>query len=254
MPPLAPVVILVGPQLGENIGTAARAMLNFGLTDLRLVRPRDGWPNDKARGASSGATAVIDGAKLFDNTERAIADLDYVLACTARPRDMTKAVQTPGRAAENCRMRAVRGIATGLLFGPEKHGLDNDDVTLADAIVSIPTNPGFASLNLAMSVLLLGYEWLRTAEATPAERLDYGANTRPATKQELLGFFGHLERELDVCGFLRVREMRPRMVRNIRNIFQRASLSEQEVRTLRGIVAGLTRRPRRADGCDQDTV
>ncbi len=241
---LAPVVVLVEPQLGENIGTAARAMLNFGLTEMRLVRPRDGWPSEKALSASSGAVEVIEGARLFETTAEAVADLETVYATTARPRDMIKTVLTPAEAGTEIGRRGREDVRCGVLFGPERFGLSNDDVALADAIIAFPCNPAFASFNLAMAVLVIGYEWFKQADHTPERELVQG-RTRPATKDELIGFFEHLERELDACGFLRVVEKRPSMVRNIRNIFQRAELTEQEVRTLRGIVAGLATHPRR---------
>ncbi|MEQ8267854.1 MAG: RNA methyltransferase [Parvibaculum sp.] len=242
-----PAVILVAPQLGENIGTAARAMLNFGLTDLRLVRPRDGWPNERARAAASGADRVIDGARLFATTAEAVADLDYVIATTARGRDMVKPILTPGTAA--ARMREVFGGGghAGLLFGPERTGLENDDLALSDALMMVPVNPAFASLNLAQCVLLMSYEWHKAGDATEAERIEY-QQTRPANKEELVGFFNHLEGELDRFGFLKPPEKRPSMIRNLRNMFQRAGLTEQEVRTLRGIVAALTRRYPKGEG------
>lgn len=235
-----PAVILVAPQMGENIGTAARAMLNFGLTEMRLVAPRDGWPNDRARAVSSGADVVIDKVVVHERTEAAVADLDYVIATTARHRDMMKPVLTPATAAAKLREVMAGGGKAGVLFGPERTGLTNDDVVLADATLMVPVNPAFASLNLAQAVLLVGYEWFKAGDATPAERMDY-LGGRPATKEELLGFFGHLERELDRFGFLKPPEKRPSMIRNIRNLFQRAGMTEQEVRTFRGIVASLTR-------------
>jgi len=240
-----PAVILIDPQLGENIGAAARAMLNCGLVDLRLVRPRDGWPNEKARAAASGAVEVIERARLFDSTAAAIADLNRVYATTARPRDMIKPVVTPRRAAEEMREAVARGEAVGVLFGPERTGLVNDDIALADAILSVPLNPGFSSLNLAQAVLVVGYEWFQAGVEAPPRQLVTNA-TRPASKAELLNFFAHLERELDACGFLRNEEKRPSMVRNIRNLFQRAELTEQEIQTLHGIVKELsTMRARR---------
>lgn len=243
----APAVILVQPQLGENIGTASRAMLNFGLSDLRLVSPRDGWPSERARAAASGADIVIDGARLCARTEEAVADLDYVIATTARTRDMVKPVLTPETAAAKLREVIGGGGRAGVLFGPERTGLTNDDVALADAVLMVPVNPAFASLNLAQAVLLIGYEWFKAGDATPAERIDY-LQSRPANKEELLGFFEHLERELDRFGFLKPPEKRPSMVRNLRNMFQRAALTEQEVRTLRGVVAALTRRVPKGEG------
>lgn len=235
----APAVILVEPQLGENIGAAARAMLNCGLTELRLVSPRDGWPNEKARANASGADQVIDGATLFDTTEAAIADLTRVYATTARPRDMVKVVETPRFAAREMRARIAAGERIGLLFGRERTGLVNDDIALADAVISVPLNPAFMSLNLGQAVLLVGYEWFQSADDTPERQLITNA-TRPAEKAELLNFFAHLERELDASGFLRNIEKRPSMVRNIRCLFDRAELTEQEIQTLHGIVKELS--------------
>jgi tRNA/rRNA methyltransferase len=238
-----PTIILVEPQLGENIGTAARAMLNFGLTSLRLVNPRDGWPSDKALSAASGADVVIEGAVLFETTAAAIADLNRVYATSARRRDMLKTVITPERVAEVMHVEIAAGSKVGILFGPERTGLTNDDVTLADALISVPLNPAYASLNIAQAVLLIGYEWFQRTSEMPAEALDEG-HTYPAPREELLRFFEHLESELDASGFLRPPEKRPAMVRNVRNMFQRAGLMEQEVRILRGIVTALARHRR----------
>lgn len=246
-PSPGPAVILVAPQLGENIGTAARAMLNFGLTDLRIVRPRDGWPNERARAAASGADIVIDNVQLFDRTADAVAGLDYVIATTARARDMVKPIFTPETAAARMREAFAGGGRAGLLFGPERTGLENDDLALADALMMVPVNPAFASLNLAQCVLLMSYEWHKAGDTTEAERIEY-QQTRPANKEELLGFFEHLEGELDRFGFLKPPEKRPSMIRNLRNMFQRAGLTEQEVRTLRGVVAALTRRYPKGEG------
>lgn len=230
-----PAIILVEPQLGENIGTAARAMYNCGLTDLRLVRPRDGWPSEKARAAASGADIVLDRARLFDRVEDAIADLRHAYATTARDRDMVKRVVTPRFAAGEMRRRDAAGEACGILFGRERTGLVNDDVALADTVLSVPLNPAFSSLNLAQAVLLVGYEWLTAGDATPGEQLATG-HSRPATKAEYLRFFEHLEEELDRSGFMRSAEKRPVMVRNLRNLLQRAQLTEQELRTLHGVI------------------
>ena len=236
-----PAVVLVEPQLGENIGMVARAMLNCGLTDLRLVRPREIWPNDKAVAAASGADRVLDGARLYGRTADAIADLVHVYATTARPRDMTKRLASPRAAAADLRARAATGEATGILFGREACGLDNDDVALAQAVVTVPLNPGFSSLNLGMAVLLIGWEWYSAAEAAPptVPELVIPEQTRPATQAELQGLYDHLEGELDTCGFLRNAQARPSMVRNLRNVFARAALTQQEVRTLRGVVTCL---------------
>lgn len=235
----APAIVLVNPQLGQNIGTAARAMLNCGLTDLRLVAPRDGWPNDHAVAAASGADRVLDQARLYGDTSAAIADLQAVYATTARDRYMVKPVLTARAAAQEMRAKVAAGVRVGVLFGPERAGMENDDLSLADALITIPLNPGFSSLNLAQSVLLVGYEWFQAADATPGRDERYGWSP-PAGKELLLNFFRILERELDECGFLRNIEKRPSMVRNIRNMFQRAALSEQELRTLHGMVACLT--------------
>jgi tRNA/rRNA methyltransferase len=253
----APAIILFEPQLGENIGFAARAMANFGLSEMRLVNPRDGWPNDKARAAASGADRIIDAAKLYPSLEAAIGDLNFLLATTARPRDMVKPVLTPKGAAAELATRGGQGERCGVLFGPERSGLDNDVVALADAIITAPVDPAFASLSLPQAVLLFSYEWLQaehpraslgraTAYDGPAtEGLDL-TGTRPATRGELLGLFEHLEAELDEAGFLRPPEKRPTMVRAIRNMFHRMGATEQDVRTWRGIVTALrgARRPR----------
>lgn len=233
-----PAVILVEPQLGENIGAAARAMLNFGLTDLRLVRPRDGWPNHAAINTAAGADRVLEAARLYHSTRAAVADLRLVVATTARVRDMVKPALGPVEAARRLRAANAEGARVGILFGPERTGLHNDDLTLADALLIIPTNPDFSSLNVAMAVLLVSYAW--SVAALPPEPADLVRKEAvPATKEELQGFFDQLEAELDRAGFLRLAAKRPRMVRNIRNIFNRAGLTDQEVRTLRGIVSYL---------------
>ena len=242
-----PAIVLVRPQLGDNIGTAARAMMNFGLGDLRLVAPRDGWPNVRAVNAAAGATAVLDRLRLYDTTAEAVADLQHVLATTARPRYLLKPVLGPRRAAAEMRRWAAAGEPFGVLFGPERSGLDNDDVTLADALLTVPINPAYGSLNLAQAVLLVGYEWFQAGAESVGEVRPAG-RTRPATRGEIETFFAHLEAELDACGFLRNRAKRPSMVRNIRNLFLRAGLYEQDVQTLHGIVSELVRGRRGGDG------
>jgi tRNA/rRNA methyltransferase len=239
-----PAVILVEPQLAENIGMVARAMLNFGLTELRLVRPRDPWTGDKARAAAAGADKLLDDARRYASTEEAVADLSLLYATTARSRDMTKRVVTPRQAAAEMCASAATGVRAGVLFGKEAKGLKNDDVALAGGLVMVPLNPSFGSLNLAMAVLLVGYEWFQAAESTPAAALAIPKDTRPARNDELVGLFTHLEAELERCGFLRVREKRPIMVRNLRNLFGRAQLTEQEVRTLRGVISCLVSGPK----------
>ena len=234
----APAVILVGPQLGENIGMVARAMLNCGLLDLRLVRPRDGWPNPAAEATASGALAVIEGAKVYDELADAVSGLNRVYATTARARDMVKPVLTPRAVASELRAAEAAGDATGFLFGPERSGLDNHDLTFADALVTVPLNPAFSSLNLAQAVLLLGYEWRMAGDATPYRALPTG-DSRPATKEELMNFLSRLEQALDDMGFFHPAEKRYIMVRNLRNVFQRAEATEQELRTLHGVVSAL---------------
>ncbi|HUC08932.1 MAG TPA: RNA methyltransferase [Stellaceae bacterium] len=244
-----PAIILVEPQLGENIGTAARAMMNCALDDLRLVRPRDGWPSAKAVAAASGADAVLDKARLFPSIPAAIADLVHVYASTARDRGIVRREVTPRRAAVEMHARIAAGEPCGVLFGPERTGLLNDDLTLADTVLTVPLNPGFSSLNLAQAVLIVGYEWYTADGAAPSETLHTGLS-RPATKAELVNFFAHLEEALIKNGFLRNRESRPSMVRNLRSLFQRARCTEQELRTLHGVVtafAGPRERGKPAD-------
>jgi len=237
-----PAIILVQPQMAENIGMVARAMLNCGLTDLRLVSPRDGWPNTRAEKTASGADVVLQNAKLYATTAEAVSDLTHVFATTARARDMTKDVVTPRGAAEQMQSYIAQDIQCGVLFGREAVGLHNDDVALADCILNVPLNPAFSSLNLAQAVLLLGYEWYQGTVDRPAIVDEVRLDTRRATKAEVLGLFEHLERELDACGFLGYADKRPNMVRNLRNMFNRAHMTEQEVRTFRGVVSGLVKK------------
>ena len=242
-PAAAPAIILSEPQLGENIGAAARAMANFGLSDLRLVRPRDGWPNPKAEAMAAGATSILEAARLFDSVEEAVAGLHYVLATTARDRSMAKPVVTPAEAARRLRAATVRGEGVGVLFGGERSGLTNDEVVLADEVVTIPT-AAFSSLNLAQAVLLIGYAWFAVDDATPPETIDHGAGL-PAPREELFRLFEHLEDELEKSGFLFPPGNRPGMIRNLRSILHRAKLTDQEVRTLRGAIVALTRGKKR---------
>lgn len=235
-----PAIILVETSLAENIGMTARAMMNFGLTDLRLVRPKCKWPHAKAINASSGAHAVLKEAKIFDTTAEAVADLHRLGATTARLRDMIKPVQDPRSWAGTMREAFAEGNQCGILFGSERVGLHNDDLALADTLITVPTNPAFSSLNLAQSVLLIGYEWQMAGGAeVPSEIRRKGRGAALASQGEIIDFYEHLEDEMDKAGFLRVQEKRPRMIRNIRNIFNRALLTEQEVRTLRGVVVAI---------------
>lgn len=219
-------------------------MLNCGLTDLRLVQPRDGWPNPKAGAMASGATLVLDAARVFETTAEACADLTYVLATTARNRDMLKPALTPRAAAGELRARLAAGQRAGVLFGPERAGLVNDDVTLADAVLSVPLNPAFSSLNLAQAVLLVGYEWYQSGDATPQVAL-MDDTAPPATVATREFFLGRLEALLDEAGFFYPEAIGPSMKRNLRTLFTRAGMSDQEVQTLHGAIRALSEGPRR---------
>jgi tRNA/rRNA methyltransferase len=234
----SPVVILVRPQLADNIGACARAMGNGGLFHLRLVAPRDGWPQQKAWRNSSGADRILDCATLHDTVADAVADLHHVFATCPRPRHIIKPVLTARGAAAELREICTRDLRTGLLFGPERAGLDNDDMAHADALVRYPLNPAFMSLNLAQAVMVMAYEWWTAGEATPPHELMTN-ETGIATKAELENFLTHLVDQLDACGFLRNTPKRPGMVRNIRHFFQRGEVTKQELRTLHGIVTEL---------------
>ena len=244
-----PAVVLVEPQLPDNIGMVARACANFGLDELRLVAPRDGWPNEKARIAASGANYVIDDASSFETYEDALADLQWVCATTARQRDLRKPVMTPEQAVAEMRQRIAHGQRCGIVFGRERNGLETAEVALADAIVMIPVNNRFASLNLAQAVLILGYEWIRDHErqslgrvTTYEQPVSTGLNLgdqQPASREELHGFFDQLESELARLGFFSAPHKRPSVVNNLRSMYLRGGLTSQEVRTLRGIVATL---------------
>jgi tRNA/rRNA methyltransferase len=241
----APAIILVRPQLAENVGAVARAMLNFGLTELRLVAPRHPWPDAAAYRASSGADVVLDGARVFASTEEAVADLAPIYATTARLRDMVKPVALPREAALELRVAAAAGARAGVLFGPERTGLDNDDVVLSARILHVPANPDFSSLNLAQAVLVVAWEWWAAGEsAVPRPLREPRETERPATHQELSELLARLMAELERKGFFEVPEKRPAMERNIRNVFTRADLTLQEARTLHGVITALLRAER----------
>jgi tRNA/rRNA methyltransferase len=246
-----PAIVLVAPQLPENIGAAARAMANFGLSDLRLVTPREAWPNDKARASASGADHVIDATRVYGDLAAAIADLSFVYATTARSREVAKDVVGPRVAAETARRHAARGEGVGILFGRERTGLTNEEVSLTDAILTLPVDPTFSSLNIAQAVLIVAYEWrLAGDQALP---FDSGIAAQ-ASRAELIGMFEHLESALDGAGFFRPPERRPHITLAIRALFQRAGLTEQEVRTLRGVIAALERRPTRPHALPDGTL
>lgn len=236
----SPVIILASPQLGENIGAAARVMLNFALTDLRLVNPRDGWPNKKAEAMAAGADSVLKDVRVFSSMEEAVADLGLVFATTGRDRFMSKRVVTPDEAVAELADELAQKRACGVMFGAERTGLTNEELVLADAILTVPSNPNFSSLNLAQSVAVVAYEWWKGTR----ERSAFKVPTRfreaaLASKEDLIGFFEHIEGELDRVEFLFPPSKRAMMVQNLRNMWQRAGLSYQEVQTLRGIVRAL---------------
>src|SRR3979411_1595374 len=233
-----PVVILVEPQLGENIGLAARAMGNFGLTRLRIVNPRDGWPNVHARRAASGADHVLDHVELFDTVEQAVADCTLLFATTARAHDQAKPVVAPEVAAAEMAGQIRDGGTVGILFGREGYGLQNEEVGLASRIITFPVNPGFASLNLAQAVLLISYEWfkLSTAGALPFAMPE---RSERASQHQMQAFYDNLVRELDKVEFLRPAEKRETMLVNLRNIFSRMDPTKQDMHTLHGVVMAI---------------
>jgi tRNA/rRNA methyltransferase len=243
-----PAIVLVRPQLAVNIGMCARAMANFGLDDLRLVSPREGWPRTGARrktayAAAAGAVALLESARVFDSVEEAVADLHFVYATTARERGQVKRVCAPAEAMAESAAAYREGQKRGILFGPERTGLDNREISLADAIVTFPVNPAYASLNLAQAVLLCGYEWFKAAHGGIAA-LAAPERSGPATREMVLAFFDFLETKLDERGFFRPAGKKPVMQRNLRNIFHRIGLTEQDVRTLWGAIVRLVDGPR----------
>lgn len=232
---IVPSFILVRPQMGENIGAAARAMLNFGLDRMRIVDPRDGWPNPKAVAMASGAGRLLDNAGLFPTVQTAIADCDYVFATTARGRELVKPVVTPERAMEMTRAMVAEGKRVGVLFGPERAGLENEDIAPANAIVTVPVNPDFPSLNLAQCALLLGYEWRRQTEVVVPEVMGL-ARTDFATRQEVERLSDHFEERLEAAGFFYPPAKAPHMKLNMRNMFARLGLTRAEVQTFHGML------------------
>ena len=236
-----PAIILVHPQLGENIGMVARAMANFGLAELRLVNPRDGWPSEKAISAASKADHVIEAAKVYPSLEEAVADLEFVYATTARDRYGYKEVRSPVVAADDLRVRFRAGEKTGILFGRERTGLTNEEIALADELVTFPVNPAFASLNLAQAVLLMSYEWMKSGLASVEDTPFDALPQRPAKKEELQGLLDHVEETLDARGYFRPAEKKPKLVENLRAILTRPSFTGTEIQVLRGIISCLDR-------------
>lgn len=239
----SPAIILVEPQMGENIGAAARAMANFGLWDLRLVNPRDGWPNEKAIANSAKALHVIERVQVFDTVEDAVADLTLLFATTARSRELAKPVLGPDEACAQAAAHIQSEHKAGILFGRERWGLSNAEVSLADALVTLPVEPAFASLNISQAVLVLAYEW-RKAFGEGALLFDSIVEP-PADKNTMLGLFEHLEGTLDDTGFFKTPQKRPTVVANLRAMLSRAQFSDQEVRTLRGVISSIDRRHER---------
>ena len=242
-----PAVILVRPQLGENIGAACRGMLNFGLTELRLVAPRDGWPNPAADAMAAGAVELIENAKLFDTVEEAVADLSFVLAATARRRELE--IPVVGTDVVGKEMRAKVGQGVGILFGPEKAGLTNADVVLADKILTYPVNPAFQSLNLAQAVNVFAFIWAQSGSVNVPDIFD-DVRSDVASREDLTRMFDHLEDELDRAGFFFPAAKKHLMQQNIRAPLTRAQMSEQEVRTFRGIIKALAKGRGKARGRD----
>jgi tRNA/rRNA methyltransferase len=239
--PTKPVIVLVRPQLGQNIGKAARAMLNFGLTDMRLVDPRDGWPNPEAGPSASGADVVLEQAEVFGSVQEAITDCSQVFASTVRRRDLVMPVLRPEEMAERIAALPER---SAILFGPERSGLETEDVALAQAIVTVPINPEFGSLNLAQAVILLAYEWSKRSElAQPtAKELE-----PPAPHGELDGLIRQLEEELDAKGYFHP-PSRTRATRNtLRTIFTKTGWSSREIKAVRGVIRALVDPARRRD-------
>lgn len=232
-----PSILLVRPQMGENIGAAARAMANFGLRELRLVAPRDGWPNPKASDTAGKALNVIDDAKTYAEVNEALADCQFVLATTARERAMNLPVMEVREAMRELRIRAARGEKCAIMFGPERTGLENEDMALANAVVTIPVAPEYASLNVGQAVVVCAYEWFQgvTSHQSPVASKEEAA----APRAQLLGLFGQLEAALDEVNFWRVPEKKEIMWRNIRASLTRAGLTEQEIATWRGIIKAL---------------
>lgn len=234
-----PAIILTAPQLGENIGAAARVMANFGLDDLRLVNPRDGWPQERAWASASGADWPLNAARVFGSVAAAIADLSLVYATTARPRELQLPVMTPREAMPGLTQAAAGGQAIGLLFGGERAGLETADIALCQAVVTMPVDVRFRSLNLAQTVAIACYEWrMATADAAPAI---FREGPAPADGAAMLGLYEHLEGELDRAGFFHPPEKRPSMVQNLRSALGRARFSDQEARTFRGVITALSK-------------
>lgn len=238
---IPPCVILVESQLDQNIGKTARAMLNFGLTDLRLVRPKAPHDNKTARALSAGAEKVLERAKVFETLQEAAKELSFVLATTTRPRDMIKDVYTPRNAIDQIlsHLGQHSDHRAGIVFGPERSGLENDDIAFCDAIITAPLNPEFSSLNLAQAVVIVAYEWFQSSQDITSDQPSKAEEDPLVPQEDLHGFLNHLEEELEKAGYFRTQHMKETMTRNLRNMFARMPFTTQEVRSLRGVVASL---------------
>jgi tRNA/rRNA methyltransferase len=241
-----PAIVLVRPQMGENIGAAARAMWNFGLDRMRVVAPRDGWPNERAVAMASGAGRLLDEAALCDDTAEALADCSFVFATTARARELTKPVLSPARAMAMAAERCAAGERVAVMFGPERAGLENDDIARANAIISVPVNPGFASLNLAQCVLLVAYEWRKAAGEVVDETVEMGKSDW-ATGIEVEKLAAHYEDQLDQAGFFFPETKAAGMKINLRNLWSRMPLTRADVQMLHGVMRQMVRWRHRDD-------
>lgn len=235
-----PVIVLVAPQMGENIGSCARAMLNCGIEELRIVNPRDGWPNDRAQSMAAGAFDKMPPVKVYGTTAEALADCHYSYATTARTRDMVKPVFNAKTAAADVHERSASGQRCAYLFGCERTGLENEDIALARAVLTIPVNPDFSSLNLAQGVLLCAYEWFQASlESDPRIVRIPDDDERPSTHEEQNNLYVRLENELAASAFFKNPDMQPVVMRNIKNMLSRSEMTVQEVNTFHGIIAAL---------------
>lgn len=244
--PATPAFVLVRPQMGENIGAAARAMWNFGLDRMRVVAPRDGWPNQAAVALASGAGRVLDGAQLSNELNDSLAEFTYVLATTARPRDLTKPVFSPQEAMRAATQKIAEGQRVAVLFGPERSGLENEDIALANAIISVPVNPAFPSLNLAQCVLLVGYEWMRATADIQPQTIEM-AGTVWADQQEIKHLAAHYEDRLDEMGFFFPEHKSDSMRLNLRNFWSRMPLTRADVQMMHGMMRQVVRWAARRD-------
>lgn len=236
---LQPAFVLIRPQMGENIGAAARGMWNFGLDRMRIIAPRDGWPNQKAVAMASGAGRLLDEAQIFEDTQGALADCDYVYATTARPRGLTKVVLTPEAAMQDARKRIGEGQKVAVMFGPERSGMENDDIARANAIISVPVNPDFPSLNLAQCVLLTGYEWRREAVEVDASRVDAAGDWAEQIEIEKLS--DHYEERLETARFFYPEHKAENMKLNLRNMWSRMPMTRADVQMLHGMMRQMVR-------------